>query len=429
MNYIKQIIYELRNQKMMTWVSISGTALAIFLIMAIFMADRLLGISIPPDSNRQKIMKGQAIDFQSEKSSGSGMGIDYNLAKQLYSGLDGVKLISYVARKWGNSDAGSSDGNITSVQAMEVDDSYWKMYDYQFLSGKPFDKAESESAQNFVVITESVARKVFGEVNVSGRQLDVDNIPYFIKGVVKDSFPLLPDGTIEVFLNFKSFDTDGFGEGIFGATNVRLLLQDGIDPSYIKQQVEKRYDDFNRSQEENNNRLIYHYQPYTSEELAAGSFGSNNDPSLEIKTRLKALVFALLLILPAINLSSMTRSRLRTRISEIGVRRAFGAKKNNIIFQIFTENLLISFIGGIIGLGLSLIFLAFLSGYFIAVNDPTTFAAIAPVSVRPVIWHVFDFSVFFIALGACFILNILSATIPAWKASLVRPAIAISKTR
>lgn len=429
MNYIKQILYELKNQKMMTWVSISGTALAIFLIMAIFMADRLQGLVMAPESNRERILKGQNIDFQSDNGSGSGMGIDYDLARNLYSNLDGIERISYVAIKWGESEVGVPNGKKTSAKGMETDHQYWKIYDYQFLSGAPFTKEEIEAGTKLAIINESVARKVFGETEVTGLQIDIDNEPYVIKGVIKDAFPLLPDGTFEIFLNLNPESIEGFGDGIFGKINARLLMKEGIKPEYIKAQVEKRYEEYNREMEQTNNILIYHQQPYTSAELSASTFGSNNDPRLKTKTRLKALVYVVLLLLPAINLSSMTRSRLRTRISEIGVRRAFGAKKRNIITQIFSENLIMSFIGGGIGLCLSLIFLSFLSGYFIVFNDPNTFSAIEPVSVTPVIWHVFDFSVFFISFGACFLLNLMSATIPAWSASTVQPAVAIAKSR
>lgn len=430
MKYLKQIYYEMHNQKMVTWVSISGTALAIFLIMAIFMADRLQGLSISPASNRERILFGQAIDFYANNgNSGSGMGIDYDLAKRLYGGLDGIERMAFVALKWGKSDVGVPNGKVISAQGMDVDDEYWKIYDYQFISGRPFEKEEIESGGQIAVITESVARKVFGETEVANRKIDIDNVPYTIKGVVKDPFPLLSDGTVDVFLNFSWPQYTGFGEGVFGFSTVRLLMKENVESDYIKTQVKKRYEDANRNLNENNQTLVYHQQPYTSAELSAGLFGSNQDPRLKVKTRLKGLVYVILLLLPAINLSSMTRSRLRTRISEIGVRRAFGAKKRSIISQIFTENLILTFIGGSIGLCLSLIFLAFLSGYFIVFNDPSTFSTLAPVSAAPVIWHIFNFSVFFVALGACFILNVLSASVPAWRASAVEPARAISKTR
>ncbi|MCH5230294.1 MAG: ABC transporter permease [Muribaculaceae bacterium] len=430
MNYIKQLLYELRNQKLVTWVSISGTALAIFLIMATFMADKITNVSIAPESNRDRILKGQNIDFHSQDgSSGSGWGIDYNLAKRLYENLDGVERLSFIAYTWNPYDVGLPKQNTITAQGLEVDDEFWKIYDYKFISGSPFEKAEIEAEKNLAIITESTARDLFKETDVAGRDIDIDGQPYQIKGVVEDSFPLLPDGTVKVFTNFskKGFETS-FGDGFFGKSSVRLLLEPGVDPEKVKQQVEKRYADINREIAPEGNELKYHMQPYTSAEMSSGSFGSNNDPQLKYKTRLKALIYIILLLLPAINLSSMTQSRLQKRISEIGVRRAFGAKRRVIIFQIFTENLILSFVGGVIGLGLSLIFIAFLSGYFVSVTD-LDFNAITTFNLSPVIWQIFDFSVFFIAFGSCFVLNLLSAFVPAWRASAVEPAVAISKTR
>lgn len=429
MNYINQILYELKNQKMVTWVSISGTALAVFLIMAIVMSDRIVNVSISPESNRHKILKGQNIDFSSQEgSSGSGLGIDYELAKRLYTNLEGVDKISFIAYSWNPYDVGLPKKNTITAKGLEVDDEYWRIYDYHFISGAPFEKEEIEAGKNIAVITESIAREIFKETSVAGRDIDIDGKPYLIKGVVKDPFPLLPDGTVKVFTNFSKEYMPGFGEGIFGNTAVRLLLSDGATPEDVKFQVGKRYEDINREISSEKKELKYHQQPYTSEEMSAGSFGSNNDPKLKFKTRLRGLIYVILLLLPAINLSSMTQSRLQKRISEIGVRRAFGAKRKSIITQIFTENLILSLIGGIIGLGFSLIFIAFLSGYFVSVTD-LDFNAISTFNLSPVIWHVFDFSVFFIALGACFVLNLLSAFVPAWKASGVEPAVAISKIR
>ena len=427
-NYIKQISFELKNQKIVTWVSISGTSLAIFMIMALFVSERLEQLEIPPVSLRNRILTGQAIEYIHDQGSGSGMGINYSLAKKLYDNLDGIERYSYISTIWGKNEVGIHNGDLIAAQGMRVDDEYWNIYDYNFIAGTPFDKAEVEAGMKSAILTRSTARKIFGEDDVVGREIDIDNIPYVIKGVVEDPYPLLPDGNIELFINYTPSelpDNDDF----FGRTNLRLLLKDGVKPQYVKSQVEKRYDDLNRQlKEKDGTRVVYHEQPYTSEELIE-SFGSNNSPKLKTRQRIHALVYVILLLIPAINLSSMTRSRLNSRITEIGVRRAFGAKKRSIIMQIFSENFLMSLIGGAIGLGLSLLFIVLLSGYFISHQDSINDGALAPVSAAPVVWHVFDWQTFFIALGACFVLNVMSATVPAWKAAGVQPALAIAKTR
>lgn len=102
----------------------------------------------------------------------------------------------------------------------------------------------------------------------------------------------------------------------------------------------------------------------------------------------------------------MTHSRLRRRREEIGVRRAFGARRSSIIREIFIENLVISLIAGIIGLLLSVIFaLIWREGIF----------GTDKVSLEILIhWSIFGWALLF-----CFLLNLLSAGIPVWKASRV----------
>ena len=92
------------------------------------------------------------------------------------------------------------------------------------------------------------------------------------------------------------------------------------------------------------------------------------------------------------------------------------------------ENFLISLVGGFLGLGFSILFLLFMSEYFIT-NVDIMSESMVKIDVTPVIWNIFDWATFFIAIGACFVLNILSATLPAWRASSVEPALAISKSK
>ena len=58
--------------------------------------------------------------------------------------------------------------------------------------------------------------------------------------------------------------------------------------------------------------------------------------------RQQVIIFLILLLVPAINLSSMTHSRLRQRVAEIGVRRSFGATRGGVMGQIVAENLVLT---------------------------------------------------------------------------------------
>ena len=121
-----------------------------------------------------------------------------------------------------------------------------------------------------------------------------------------------------------------------------------------------------------------------------------------------------LLIVPAINLSSMTQSRLRQRVSEIGVRRAFGSTRMELIGQIVAENLVMTLLAGIVGLLLSVAFayvgntLLFAQEFSQTLNPPEVDASI--------LLHA---STFGWALLFCFVLNLMSSGFPAWKASRI----------
>lgn len=432
MNYIKQLIYELKTQKMVTWISISGTALATFTVMSIYLSDNIYNLEIPPSSNRHRILSGQGahLHYIENNSTSAASTMNYDWATNIYGNLDGIEKLSYVKQGSGSSDAGIKKGSVISVETLGVDDQFWKLYDYKFISGKPFDKNDIESGLNLAILRESVAKALFNDINVVGEIIDIDNVPHTVRGVIEDSFILLPDGTVNIFTNYEpAAENIDYGDGIIGPVKVLLLMKQGVDADYIKQQVRKRYEDANREFSKLNKELIYHQQPYTSEEITSGQISNTVDPSLKSKKSEFAIIYTLLLLIPAINLSNMTRSRLIRRITEIGVRRAFGAKRMDIIFQIFSENLLMTFIGGSIGLCLSFLFLAFLSGYFIPISIPGNYLLEESSKVSSVIWHLFNFKVFFVALGACLILNILSATLPSWRASLMQPATAISKSK
>ena len=93
MNYIRQIIFEMRHQPLMTWLSVAGTAIAIFLIMSDFMINNIDSVSVAPESKRSRIVYGFGGHTQSENSSNSGS-LSFELARELYSDLDGVEAVS-----------------------------------------------------------------------------------------------------------------------------------------------------------------------------------------------------------------------------------------------------------------------------------------------------------------------------------------------
>lgn len=115
----------------------------------------------------------------------------------------------------------------------------------------------------------------------------------------------------------------------------------------------------------------------------------------------------------------MLHSRMRHRISEIGVRRAFGCTRTRLIADIITENFIVTLIGGVIGLLLGVVFASTYGGLYDTMDN---FGS----GNTPSLSVLLNINTILMSLLFCFILNIISAAIPAWQASRLNPINAIN---
>ncbi len=208
-------------------------------------------------------------------------------------------------------------------------------------------------------------------------------------------------------------DNETWNDRHMGMMSCTMLAHSRNDFPAIRQEAERRKSEYNTLIGENGWKLIYRNRPYDQEKNAI-AFGANIEPDVNAARRQRIVIFVILLIVPAINLSSMTQSRLRQRVSEIGVRRAFGSTRMELIGQIVAENLVMTLLAGVVGLLLSVAFayvgntLLFAQEFSQTLNPPEVDASI--------LLHA---STFGWALLFCFVLNLMSSGFPAWKASRI----------
>mgnify|MGYP002138284482 FL=1 len=128
-----------------------------------------------------------------------------------------------------------------------------------------------------------------------------------------------------------------------------------------------------------------------------------------------SLIGLIFLLVPAVNLTGLTSSRMRKRISELGVRKAFGANRSTLINQVLIENLLLTFIGGIFGLLISYSLILGLKGLLLGPSYYTDMSVNVTLAPEMLI----NAPVFAYAFTVCIILNLFSAFVPVWKATRV----------
>lgn len=415
----------MRHQPLMTWLSIAGTAIAIFLIMSDFMISNMDSVKVAPETNRDRILYGYGGHLKVPTGEGSGM-LSYDIAKELYSNLEGVEILSYTTEHYGTQNVNVKGEAPENMKTKSVDENYWKIYDYDFIEGRPFSREEVEAGIPIAIVTQEVAENLFGRGETYvGREIMVSNKPRRIVGVVGNINRLMTNSISDVFLSHVAEGNRESSWYVYlGSYTPILLIKPGVSQESIQKQVAKRYELFNQRHKAEDMELIYHNQPWTTKEKN-GPGGSNSTPdsSKERKTRL--IGYAILLLIPAINLSSMSRSRMRQRVGEIGLRRAFGCTRWRILLNLLSENLIITIIGGLIGTLLSMLFITGFSNYFISYGG-IAISTVEEAMSRPTIEMLFSLKAFGAVLLFCFILNLLSAGIPALKAAFINPAEALT---
>ncbi|MDE6814365.1 MAG: ABC transporter permease, partial [Duncaniella sp.] len=152
--------------------------------------------------------------------------------------------------------------------------------------------------------------------------------------------------------------------------------------------------------------------------LAHSSNG--DDLSLWPLIRPLLLILAVLLIIPAINISGMISGQMDRRLAEIGIRRSFGATRNQLTGQVMIENFVLTLVGGFIGLVIAWVVVLTCRTLLLQLLIPTWECQDAPVGLSAEM--MFSPVIFLATIIICLILNMLSAYIPV-RLSLHRPII------
>lgn len=171
-NIFKLTLASIRQQPVLSIVTVTGTALAIFLIMVVVMMQQVKVAPFSPESNRGRILQAQYGSIQSinESDGWSSNGpISEKLAKALYGSLATPEAVTIHQAFLETSAAVIPGGKPVEVDLTKTDDVFWKVFDFRFLDGKPYDKAAFDAGLKQAVITRSVARAVFGTEDVTGR--------------------------------------------------------------------------------------------------------------------------------------------------------------------------------------------------------------------------------------------------------------------
>lgn len=421
--YLKQAFWHLRENPIITWVSIIGTALAICMIMVLVITLQVRLVDAEPEVNRSRTLY---VPYMSVKQKGRTDKESANSSMSVRTGRECFKsLTTPEAVTLTNSPvivrASIPAGQKTTADMMQTDADFWRIFRFSFINGSAFTQADVDAALPRAVLSASVALRLFGTTEVAGRMVQLNYVDFTVTGVVRDVSMLSTAAYAQIWTPYTAGDAllNSWREDTMGPMHAIILARSTDDFPAIRQEVEQLRQKYNASLRDS--EVFYRGQPDT--QLAYLYRRWYREPDVPAVMLRYIVVIFILLLVPAVNLSSMTLSRMRRRMAEIGVRKAFGATGSELMRQVFFENLVLTLLAGLLGLALSYGATFLLNGFLFGTGYNAMMAGETSLTPGMLLspWA------FAAAFGFCLLMNVLSAGIPAWRASKMNITDAINQ--
>ena len=187
--YFIQTWAQLKQHRLISVITIVATALSIFLIMLVVMMDQVKVAPFSPESNRDRFLHARTVSV-GHKNWGDGTSngpMSLKAAKALYKSIESAEAVSVYCIATLPMPVSLPKQPLNVADVRETDEDYWHVFDFRFIEGKPYDETAVESHLAEAVITQSMARTIFGtDKDVVGREFQVNFTPCKVVGVVKD---------------------------------------------------------------------------------------------------------------------------------------------------------------------------------------------------------------------------------------------------
>jgi putative ABC transport system permease protein len=353
-NYFKTAFRTLTRNKLYTTLNVAGLTfgLSCFLFIGIYLFDEL--------TYDQQHTKGDRIYRVIEHKTVSGestaiAAASYQLAEQSKEKIPGVESTTRFERT-GRANIFSSENpaNFFQETVTVADEKLLTVFDFPLLSG---DKKSALKEPNSIVITESLAMRLFNKTDVLGKTLQFSFMkpPVKITGVMKnhprnsslDFSSILSEASFQADEGYRAMEARDWFSGNY---SVYALLKPNTDADRVADQISKLvHDNFKAPA---GTTFSYGLQPVRdvhlrSENIVDGARNSNVDAIAQgsmLYIKIFSFIAFFVLLIAGINYMNLTTARASSRLKEIGVRKTIGALQSNLIRQFLFESLLVTFI-------------------------------------------------------------------------------------
>ena len=444
MRIIRQVMLMIKEEKLFSAIHIAGTAMAIAFTMVMAVVYYIKLAPIYPEVNRMRTVYFNSLIIELQQN-GEAKGRVRNMysEKALEEWFLPCKNYEYCAPTSLAGGTGEVRANckeyvikgkdeLIEVIANYTNADFFKIYKYDFLEGRPLTKQDVENKEKVCVISDDLAEKYFGKgVKTVGKMINIEELgTRRVVGVVRCANRLTPDSYAQIFYPYTHRKTAWKEKPYAGLYSIVLTVKDNKQLQALKQELNELSARITQSGVMNYDgargdvkqvvRLTRMMETHPMHTLRnASSDDSFEDISnWQVIMHFAGILFILLFV-PALNLCGIVAGRMERRTAEMGVRKSFGARRRTLLGQVIKENLVLTSIGGIIGL-----LAAWFAIYVMRTDILGMFFDNSIIGASPVVSGEMLFAplLFVGAFIAVLVLNLLSALIPAWL-SLRKPIV------
>jgi putative ABC transport system permease protein len=230
-----------------------------------------------------------------------------------------------------------------------ADSSFFDIFSFKLIKGNP---STALNTAHQLVITETMAKKYFGDDDPVGKTLLIANsIRYLVTGIVQDA-PANSQMHFDFIASFTSLD-DSKTEDWWTANDITYLLLNYADQL---PQLQERLTAFMKTASvrkeariEGNDYLTYHLEPLVKVHLYSSLDGFESNGNITYVLIL-GVIAILILFIACVNYTNLATAQSAGRSGEISIRKVMGAGRLELFLQHLGESVLVTFIALLLAL-------------------------------------------------------------------------------
>ena len=233
------------------------------------------------------------------------------------------------------------------------DPSLLEIFDFNYIDGGS-DALDNPSG---IVLTATTAIKYFGDTNVVGRVITLDNeFDYFVSAVIEDvpqnshfNSSIVQEGALEILAPIKAlgpmrdFDEAGGWNNLSLGDLTYVMLPASLDGQWLQAQLDSIYE---RLVPEDQYDVI---SGFVIEPLQRANLAIWDTIGMPVITTIQLLGF-LVLIVACVNYTNLATAQSLGRSREVGMRKTMGAGRRQLLVQFLVESLVIATIAMVVAI-------------------------------------------------------------------------------